>query len=341
MFKKIIFILFYLSITSNAHALTYYNFVYRIEEGESFSLILRKFVKDFSVINAKTPLVKKIIMNNPQIKKWNDLHGDKAIELFISEDFLDISKYRRYEANTLQKIAKNEELKKEQIYPTGLKGSVFYMGSQGTFTQKNSNTAEINFKQNSPFSLGGAFTYYPRAKLYSFSFSTYVSYLVASQNSLTSEKISIPPEIGGNLYGEYRLQKYNSILYSGLDYEKFSTLNLGAIQNDGKVYLDDVGVASLTVGTAKSFSMFDKQFFSKISASKSILSTYTSGAPQSSTITDHIDSGKYSGFRFMFYLNYKFSEKFYLHTLVKYTTMSGPSELSILRTGIGLGYILF
>jgi hypothetical protein len=325
-----------------AIAANYFTFFYKVEEGDSFSLILKKFVKEFSIINSKTPMVKKIIKRNPHVKKWNNLAPGTTLELFISDDFMDLDKYKPYEELTLKRLSEEEEKKKLPSYPVGLKGSVFYMSSLGMFTQKADNVAEIQFRQNSPVSLGTAYTYYPKDKLYSYSFSAYFSYLMASANSLTSDTVKIDPEIGTNFYGEYRWQKYNSTIYLGPDYESFSTFNLRGLQNDKKIYVDRVGALYMTLGVAKSFSMFNKQFFTKISASKSISTSYKNNAPTSSIdASDHIDQGGYDGMKFMFYLNYKFSSRWYLHSLFKYHTMTGPSDLTTLRIGVGLGYILF
>lgn len=342
MLKKLI-ILFLLTFNfTNAHALNYYSFLYKVEEGDTFSLILKKFVKEFSIINAKTPLVKKTMKNNPKIKKWDNLQPGTIIEMYISDDFMDLEKYRPYEQTLIKRIAEEEEKKRTPTYPVGLKGSVFYMASLGMFTQKADNVAEINFKQNSPASIGGSFTYYPKDKLYSIAYSLYLSHLLASANTLTSDTVSIPPEIGGTLYGEYRWQKYSMTLYSGLDYESFSVFNLRGLQNDRKIYVDGVTALYLTAGVAKQFTMFNKQWFMKASLSKSMSTTYKNNAPVSSIdASDHVDDGKYDGMKFMFYLNYKFNNKLYLHSLFKYHTMSGPSDLSTLRIGVGFGYILF
>ncbi|MDO9181272.1 MAG: hypothetical protein Q7U04_02635 [Bacteriovorax sp.] len=342
MFKKVFYILLFSLMVSNAYALNYYSFMYQVEDGDTFGLILKKFVQDTSIINAKTPLVKKTIKNNPHILQWSNLPKGSIIELYISDDFMDMKKYRPYEAGILKKIADKEEKKRESTYPSGLKASLFYMASVGTFNQKADQIAEIKFKQNSPLTFGGSFNFYPKDKLYSYSFSAYGSYLLATANSLTSEKISIPPEIGANLYYEYRLQNFGATVFSGIDYESFYVFNLRGLQNYGKVYVDGVGATYLTVGFAKSFTFFNRQLFSKLSISKSFLSSYKNNEPLSSgLIPDEYDTGKYSGSKFLFYLNYKFNDKFYLHTLFKYHSMSGPSNLSVLRVGVGFGYILF
>lgn len=341
MFKKIIILLLTLAI-SNAHALSFHTFKYIIEKNDSFASVLRKFVIETAIINAKTPLTKKTMKDNPAIKDWNHLPENSIIDLSISDDFLDLEKYNAYQTKRqyqetvkIATLLKNSELEKKMsisdLPPVGFKGSIFTMSSLGSYDQKINNTS-ITFKQNSPLTFGGAFSYYPQDNLYSFSTSAYVSYLSTSVNSQTAGSISPPLEMGGNLYGEYRADKYKTIFYSGLDFENFSVLNLRSFQLNNKVSLDSITATYLTIGVAKPFILFNKSFFAKASVSKSLFTTIKS--------VDQ-NTEKYSGSKILFYLNYKINEKFYLHTLLKYHVMSGPSDLTIFRAGIGLGYNLF
>lgn len=326
-------------LCQSAYGLSYYTFNYKIEQNDSLSLILQKFVKDESVINAKSPLVKKILKYNPQVTDWYNLPKGSVIKLFISDDLMDLDKYKPYEVNVIKKVEAIKEQKLGSTYPSGLKASLFYMNSSGTFSQSTPDTVAINFKQNSPISLGFAMTFYPKDRPYSTSFSTYYSSLKSPSNSLTEESITIPPEIGFNLFEEYRWQKRNVTFYSGPDFEKFSLFNLAGIQDQSKIYVDGVSVLYLTVGAAKSFPLFNKTFFSKLSLAKSVISTYQNNAPASES--NSLSTKGYMGYRFLFYLNYKVNSKLYLHTLLKYHTMSGPSDLTTLRIGFGVGYILF
>jgi len=165
---------------------------------------------------------------------------------------------------------------------------------------------------------------------------------LASVSSITNDNVTIPPEIGGNIYGEYRYEKWNSLFYIGPDFEKFSVFNLRGLQNDKKIYVDSISALYLTIGLAKSFNLLNQQLYTKLSLSKSILSTYTNNAPRSLIdASEFVDEGKYSGMRVLFYLSYKFTDKYYLHSLLKYHTMTGPSDLTTLRIGLGFGYILF
>jgi hypothetical protein len=329
----------------SAKKIRYYKIPYIIQRGDTYAKILKRFVKADSVILNSTPMVRKTQRENRFIRNWRKLPSGKKINLYISTDFIDLNKYRRYRKEIRKKIlaakkklkekSKGVKKKKSSPFPTGLKGSMFYMASYGQFTQSDPEVAELTFLQNSPVSLGGAFTYYPPEKNYSIAWSLYFSYLLAAGNNLDASNVSIPPEIGGNIYGEYRFVKQRFTGYFGLDFERFSTFNLGGIQNDRRIYVDESRVFYLTGGISKLISIFGSKFFTKLSASVSISET-TTNDPRGVPTTE-----PYSGAKILWYLNKKISKSFFLHTLFKYHFMSGPSDLTTLRLGVGFGYILF
>lgn len=341
----ILLFLFILSFEASAKKIRYYRIPYIIQNGDSYAKVLKRFVKPDSIINRRTPMVRKTLKSNPSIRNWRKLPAGQKINLYISSDFLDMEKYKRYRNKIRKKImaakkklkekSKTVKKKTSSPFPTGLKGSLFYMASYGQFTQSDPEVAELTFLQNSPVSLGGAFTYYPPEKNWSVAWSAYFSYLLAAGNNLDSNNVDIPPEIGGNVYGEYRFVKQRFTGYFGIDFERFSTFNLGGIQNDRRIYVDESRVIYLTGGFSKLISIFGSKFFTKLSASISINETTTNDARGVPT------TEPYSGAKVLWYLNKKVSKKFFFHTLFKYHFMSGPSDLTTLRLGVGFGYILF
>ncbi len=88
-----------------------------------------------------------------------------------------------------------------------------------------------------------------------------------------------------------------------------------------------------TLGLSKKIDLFGSSFFTKFSFSNSLFSSYE---PPVTTLDD-----KLSGYKAMFYINHNISKKFYIHSLVKYHSMKSSSDLSSLRIGLGIGYILF
>lgn len=314
---------------------TYMNFLYRVELGDSFPSILRMYVKDNSVINKSTPLVQKNVKFNPHIKNWNQLPPGELISIYIPEDMLDLHKYKKKQSvvNT-----KNEEFKKVILAktgpPVGFKGSLFYMASTGNFTQTAGSTS-VGYKQNSLITLGVQGNYFPSNGLYSFSTSTYLSNFLPAEANLPPNSIKLPAEIGMNLYGDYLWKRPRISWHTGIDYEKFSSFNIEGIYNDQRIYLDRISVFYLTAGASHVLNFFERPIYLKASISKSVNSTTKT---EYSGATNH-DS--LNGTKMLFYINYKISDRIFLHTLFKIHHMSGPSELTSKRIGVGFGYILF
>ncbi|MCM2351140.1 MAG: hypothetical protein NDI69_14060 [Bacteriovoracaceae bacterium] len=317
-----------------------YKIHYMVEPQDTLAKIYMRFVYPNSIITKNTPMNQMTFKRNPQVEDWNKLTTGTEIDLYIAYEYLDMNKYQAYldklKADLERIKALNEtENSAPGFTPQGLKASLFYMASYGKFTQKDPERAEVDFYQNSPITLGASFSYYPKDSNWSYASSGYVSYLMASANNLDDSNVSVAPELGVTLYPEYRFNQYNFTGYFGLDFERFSTFNMGGIQEDRKIILDENTVLYATVGFSKLVHVFGSPFFTKFSFSHSLSS-------QISTNPDGIDEGgNYTGYKFLWYVNKKFNDKIYLHTLFKYHTMDGPSELQTLRLGVGLGYILY
>lgn len=332
--------LLFLFLALNISAGEYFTFLYTTELGEDLAEVLQKFVKDDAVIDADTPLVQKIMKKNPNVKDWRHLASGLTIELYLPEEFIDQDKYKKYSEKTKisieKKIVEKKEISTKTDYFLGLKSSFFYMTSQGLFTQKSNDGISLNFTQNTPVTAGVSLNYFPKNTLFSTSASAYFAYLVPAVSNISSENTKTPPEIGFNIFGEYRLLNQNLTLYGGPDIERFSTFNTEGIANENKIYVDQNKVIYATLGMQRSIDIFNKHIFIKTSLSKSILSKYENAFPN-----HQLNPDPYQGIKYLLYINYKFSPKFYFHSLIKYHVMSGPSNLTVLRVGIGFGYILF
>ncbi len=330
-----------LIFTVKVYALNYSLIPYTVGEKDTFTSIVSKFLRKNLKIEVNTPFVQKTLEKNPHVTDWNNLKPGTLIIFFISDDFLDISKFTDY-MSKLPNDSDFSKYKRLSLDPIGWKGSLFYMSSMGTFHQKAPNISDIYFQQNSPFSLGGAFSYYPEEKRYSLSFSGYYSYLLETASTQSISSVPTPPEFGGNLYGEYNWRKQQLTPYGGLDFERFSLLDPQGLRNDRRIYIDDVKMLFLTVGVAKSYTLFKRKFFTKMSYSKTLYTAFTRNIPTyASNEYDYVESGKYQGSKVMLYVNTKLTESFFVHMLVKFHILSGSSDLTIFRVGLGLGYLLF
>ncbi len=326
-------------IIQNRKDVKYIKLAYITRKGENLASIYKRFVRDDSVISKGEGMVEKTILSNPSVKSWNDLPAKKKLLVYLDVEYIDINKVTKYNqkvAELSQKL-KDALMKKRAEAPktSGFRGSVFYMASYGKFTQDNPKLASITFLQNSPISLGLSTSYYPENSDFSVASSLYFSYLLAAASNLGADSIKVPTEIGGNVYGEYRFAKKNFSGYAGLDYEKFTTFNLEGIQAERKIYFDENTVFYLTVGAAKKIKVYKWDFFAKLSFSQSIASSRTTGYGGATIDTP------FTGNKILFYLFKRWNEKFFAHSLLKYHWMSGPSDITTLRLGVGFGYLLF
>ncbi|MBP9682161.1 MAG: hypothetical protein KBD76_12200 [Bacteriovorax sp.] len=324
---------------SNAFGETYFNFLYHVHENESFSSILKKFVKEDSFISAETSMVVKIKKLNGHIKNWDILSAGVTIELYIDVRFMNLAQYRIYQQKNVQ-IIKKIFAETPNVNLNGFKGSFFYMASLGLFTQESSTVDKITFKQNSPMTVGVSLNFFSAKSPFSTSFSSYYSLLMGSTSNLgNSSNVSIPAEVGINLFEEYRPAGSNATFYLGPDFERFSIFNLDGLQQRQQVYSDSVSITYLTLGLSRKISLFSKEFFTKFSLSHGLMSSTKKGIPADVILNE--ENKKYGGYKVMLYLNYKLSAKTYFHSLLKYHAIDGPSKVSTLRIGVGFGYIFF
>ncbi len=315
----------------------FYKVKYIVERNDTLASSFKRFVKPDSVITRNSSSAQRTFKENPSVTNWKKLKPGQRIDLYIRTDLMDLKKYEDYLEHLKLSLRKKYETENSisSVLPQGFKGSIFYLASYGKFSQKDPKTAEVEFFQNSPVSTGVSLSYYPKDSNWSFASSAYMSYLLASGNNLDDSNVSVAPELGATFYPEYRFVNHNFTGYFGVDYERFSTFNMGGIQQNRKILLDQNTVLYATLGVAKLVPVFKSPFFTKFSISKSLTSSIDSNP-------DGIESsGGYNGYKILWYVNKKFTDRLYFHSLFKYHWMDGPSELTTLRLGLGIGYILF
>lgn len=309
-------------------------------KSQHLATLYKTFVLDEAIVSKNSEMVQRTLKENPHVTDWTKVPVGKRIKLYVSLDAIDYDKLRIYKKSIYDKVLalkkKAEEIdKKNKLQPKGWKASVFYMASYGKFTQSNPALADITFLQNSPISLGLAVSFYPENKDYSFSSSIYFSYLLTAGNNINDQNVALPLEVGGNFYTEYQLKKYGFSVYGGFDYEKMATFNLEGVRDERIIHVDESTIGYLTIGGSRSFSLVGNTFFTKLSLSKSIFSS------RSISYGGAVDETNFEGSKILWYLFHKVSDRFFVHSLFKYHWMSGPSDLSVTRIGVGFGYILF
>jgi hypothetical protein len=333
------------SLTITSHAKTtkrksFYKFQYIKTKNQKIENIVTSFVKDGTKkeeINKSTAKTKSI---NSKIIK-NNSKQEIVIEVYILKPSLDKKKFKAYKTKTKARIKELKEdqqkvIKSSQIHAEGLKIAAFYLATKGKFSQESS--SQSNFEQSieSLLSLGLTASFFPKNKKYAFSTSFNYSHIGdVNVDSTRQDSVDIPGEVDFNLYGHYRFSKKNFTLFSGLDYDSFSTFNQGALLSLGNIIVDENKTLYLSLGATKLLKLFGQKIHTRISFAKSISSSTTLGQGA-------IDSGSsYDGYKSLLYLNYKFKNNLFLHGLFKYHKMTGPDNLDSWKTGLGLGYLIY
>ena len=207
--------------------------------------------------------------------------------------------------------------------------SAFYTMSRGTFSES-ADGASIASTQDSPLTLGSAYVYQFKQKS-SVSGSMYVSQLDGS--IYNGETITIPPEYGLNAYYNHTFQDFPVVPYIGLDHERFSTYNTDELPLGYTLKTREHNITYLTLGAYKSFKIKRKNLLLKASLSKSI---HSFSAPESLVTPE-----AFGGFKLIFYSSLDLSRRWSLHFLYKVHKLSGPTELSIHRMGLGVAFRIF
>lgn len=265
------------------------------------------------------------------IKKWNPKITDWAHPSKDQQIYVDFPYDHYVSGSTWTPPLGLESSEGSDEFDQKLSLSIFYASSFGTYSE-NINDQSITSGQNFPVTLGLGFSSTNNEMKHfvvgSFYWAQASSGNVKDSSGTSDTSLSIPGEIGGNLYYQNYLREQKVALYGGYDFEKLNTFNTDQVIEGAAIGNVDNKIHYATLGLSKGFSLFDLNMNIKASFSKSIASS-TSG-PKALTGTKYI----------VFY-TYKPQSRFSFNAFFKHHNLSGPTELSINRFGLMVGYSLF
>lgn len=314
-------------INSYAQGLNIGRIRYEIEEGDTIEGIFKKFLKDGRVLKKDSEFYRLNQERNLQISDWEDLDEGDFIDVYLPASYIDKRKFKEYVE--YKKIKENEK-RLQKIADSRWSRSVFYMASFGRFNQVEG-AVDVKFQQNSPVTLGYA-TSYRLGPDWSLGGSAYFSYLLSADSGLSTEKVSIKPEIGFNGYVSRRLPKFS--VYGGIDFERFTTFDIDTIITSQTVVRDESRVWFGTIGIDKYLKNNRRGLLLRASLSTALASSrinYETG--------QSVDR-PFKGLKFLLYANSPINEKYFIHFLFKQHIMSGAGDLNVNRIGVGFGYKL-
>lgn len=281
--------------------------------------------------------ISKVLKYNPQLSLQKDVTIGDVVYLEIPYQTTLVAfnkkdqKQKRKVANISKSTVKLQDNNQFEFDPRHSLGS-FFTTSYGSFTEKFGESV-AKTEQNSPYTFGLSYGF-TQDEHYSYSASLYVSNLVATSFEGTSETTDIPYEYG--LTGYVNLHDYklaNWVPYGGLDFESFSTFNLDERDLGEELDTREHQFLYITAGVSNLISVFNKKIFIKTSLSQSIYSQ--------SSRNSLVDGDTFSGVKGIFFAATSINNKWSAHFLLKQHLMEGPTDLSVTRYGVGLGYKLF
>jgi hypothetical protein len=162
--------------------------------------------------------------------------------------------------------------------------------------------------------------------------SLYISKLTAStvNGDVTnaSQSVPIPMEIGVNIYYQYTHTYEYPTYYAGFDREVFTSYNTKEIsQSDPLVTRQNV-LYFATLGVTKSFTFYKTTMSVRASIARNFVSTSSSGNP----------SDAFNGMRYLLYLSLKGKHNLSYNLLYKRFSFKGPTDLTLNRIGLGVGW---
>ena len=302
--------------------------------GESLKELLEYQVGIPQRVLDKDGYLAKIKRWNPSLEKTSSLHAGERVYVEIPYRVVlspRLSPQREIAStkNKANKMAAAIKRPKDKKRKGRWNFSIFYALSRGSFQASIQNYATTtNSTQDSPLTLGVA-TYKTIGQNFSYSGSLYVSKLnsgVSDQNT----KVSIPVEYGLNSYIGYKRENWPLEVYSGVDFERFSSYNTEELPSGAALSTRQHRLTFVTLGVSKLFRWFGKKFLTKVSYAQSIISS------QSRLST--VNPKAFTGSKFMLYLNMKASKDWFYHVFYKQHNLKGATSLKITRTGLGFGY---
>lgn len=293
---------------------------------------------------------------NPGISNWKSIPAGEKIYLEIpfravNSDSILITKKRKtvntsnnIEASleTTEKIVEKEQAPESFIqdekavtdFENKVRYSLIASTSSGTFKETSAAGNKISSKQFSPITLGLGASISDQSRKWNLSSSVYFSYItsqdVPATAGLTNSSISTPVEVGLTAYAQRTIVPELVSIYAGMDAERFSTLNLVEIELGSATVLKnrEHTVIYGTAGAGLNLKIKNYPVNFRFSYSKSLLSDINVSSVKA-----------YKGWKSIFYIQVPLNERFFLSTFFKYHNMSGESELTVTRIGIGIGYV--
>lgn len=334
------FISIYFQIVASAEVTNSGARIYTTKGDDSAQLIASEFLPSHKMQYGDNvnEYIKDLKKWNPQITNWD--HIPEGSELYIDVPITPHIGFQyapKLGKKNVKPVSEFLEDTQKDNSKNQLKLLTMVTLSQASFkeTVSSGSLGSGNFEstQNSPMTIGLGANYLLNGVKDLLSTSAYWSYISPSNlsgNSLPDQQVRPSPEIGANLYYQSFLKRLKFSIYEGIDFEKFSTLNTKHFAAGDNLAVYSNNIVFATIGLGEIFYFLGRKTLLKISISQTIFS-------RSSGTSDDAFKGQ----RALIFASIRGVDKFSYHLLYKRHMLKGPTNLTIDRIGIGLGYEFF
>jgi hypothetical protein len=336
----IFLILFFISRPSLAQ--DFYEFDYRVTDGDHFSRVLKRFVKKNVHIRREDKGVTKTFLENKEVINWKELQPNTIIRIYIvrgkgnkeaihaytnrvnkksSEKFLAISEVKEQKERAPFQTMTTKKNKAFRL-------KAFYHISTGNYYELLKDQFEAEYHQNTPLSVGIKGSYNEENSSYALDSRLYFSQISAATiEGVSSGEVDLPLELGINAYYRYIPIKHQLQPFFGFDFDKFSIFNLTQFAaGSSQLEAIDHSFTYLTLGAS---------FAKKIKYPLKIRASF------SQKILHHAETSSYNGQKYLIQFTIKAHERISYNLLLKQIILSGVTEVKTQRIGIGVDYTIF
>jgi hypothetical protein len=314
-FKALLFFLFIIFNSAFAAKLKPIDVNHKWKENDTIESALLEHL-DAAKINEKVLalLIKFNLRKYPQLTKPESNIVGKYVRLKIPEKYLRI------------------DLIKAKFKP--LSFLVYMLSSLGKFSEESSTlNYQASWGQNSPLTLGAGFNYYlSKDSLSAITGGLYYSYFLPSESTDPEfQNIKSLNEYGFVMQYQAAPDYLPFLVYFGLDYENFSTLNTAELIINGPP-VDPVRhtLVFATVGLGHSIYLGKKPLLMKLNLSQTVTS---------STSREIFNSGAYKGQKILASLTYPITNKIVTGIIYKkHILENSNTKIGVSRLGFTLGY---
>jgi len=295
-----------------------------IKEGETYSRILKKYVRQGTKIRSENKGVIKTLSFNKHIVDWRNLPKDKEVKLFILRTQVN-AQLLNYKSSG-EVVSKKEDL---EMVNKEISLWAYYGATIGNYNELLSGQYLVDYSQTGPAQFGLEGEYQKKGNKFILGVEAQINYISAGKvNNSDLNKLNIPIEYF--LVGFYKRRYKESNFHWFVDTEliKTSTFNLINVANrNDSLDTNDHLFGSLGLGGVYKLNLLKMPLTFKLAVGQSLFGMS--------------DIGDFDSRKYYFKSTLSASKKLDLYFHYLRRKIEGETEVKVNRWGLGISYLIF